>query len=61
MVTADQFVSEMQPSYKHVYKTTEHNFAADVARFVKSGDTVVCLNAGSLSRHVPELLEALKK
>ena len=60
-VTADKFVSEMTPSYPHVYKTTENDFGADVAQFVKSGDTVVCLNAGSLSRHIPELLEALKK
>ena len=60
-VTADKFVSEMAPSYPHVFKTTENDFALDVARFVKSGDTVVCLNAGSLSRYIPELLEALKK
>ena len=60
-VTADKFVSEMAPSYPDVYKTTENDFGQDVARFVKTGDTVVCLNAGSLSRHIPELLEALKK
>lgn len=60
-VTADKFVSEMAPSYPNVFKTTENDFALDVARFVKSGDTVVCLNAGSLSRHIPELLEALQK
>ncbi|MBO7484160.1 MAG: UDP-N-acetylmuramate--L-alanine ligase [Alphaproteobacteria bacterium] len=60
-VMADKFVAEMLPSYKHIYKTSETNFARDVAHFVQSGDTVVCLNAGSLSRHIPELLEALKK
>ena len=60
-VTADKFVEEMHPSYSHVYKTTENNFGQDVARFVQKGDTVVCLNAGSLSKYIPELLEALKK
>ena len=60
-VTADKFVTEMAPSYPNVYKTTEGDFTLDVARFVKTGDTVICLNAGSLSRHIPELLEALKK
>ena len=60
-VSADQFVDEMKPSYPNIYKTTENDFAFDVARFTKSGDTVVCLNAGSLSHHIPELLEALKK
>ena len=60
-VTADKFVSEMTPSYPNVFKTTEDNFVLDVGHFVKAGDTVVCLNAGSLSRHIPELLEALKK
>ena len=60
-VTADKFVSEMVPSYPHVFKTTEDDFSLDVAHFTKSGDTVVCLNAGSLSRHIPELLEVLKK
>ncbi len=60
-VSADKFVSEMKPSYPNIYKTTEKDFAFDVARFTKSGDTVVCLNAGSLSGHIPELLEALQK
>ncbi|MGN0920024.1 MAG: UDP-N-acetylmuramate--L-alanine ligase [Alphaproteobacteria bacterium] len=60
-VTADKFVDEMQPSYPNVYKTTENDFAEAVAHFVKPGDTVVCLNAGSLSGHIPQLLEALKK
>ena len=60
-VTADKFVSEMAPSYPNVFKTTEEDFGRDVSHFVQSGDTVVCLNAGSLSRHIPELLEALQK
>ena len=60
-VTADKFVDEMTPSYSYVYKTTENDFGQDVARFVQKGDTVVCLNAGSLSKHIPELLEELKK
>ena len=60
-VTSDRFVAEMQPCYKNVYKTTEADFGKDLARFADSGDTVVCLNAGSLSGHIPELLEALKK
>ena len=60
-VTADKFVTEMKPSYKNIYKTTEDNFALDVSRFVKAGDTVVCLNAGSLSGHITELLEAIKR
>ena len=60
-VSADKFVSEMAPSYKHVYKTTEKDFAQDVARFAESGDTIVCLNAGSLSKYIPQLLEALQK
>ena len=60
-VTADKFVDEMKPSYSHVYKTTENDFGQDVAHFVQKGDTVVCLNAGSLSKHIPELLEELKK
>ena len=60
-VTADKFVAEMVPSYQSVYKTTETDFSKDVARFTKAGDTVICLNAGSLSRHIPELLEVLQK
>ena len=60
-VTSDRFVAEMTPSYKNVYKTTENDFALDVAHFAQKGDTVVCLNAGSLSRYIPDLLEALKK
>ena len=60
-VTADKFVAEMAPSYKNVHKTTESDFAVDVSHFVQSGDTVVCLNAGSLSRHIPTLLEVLQK
>lgn len=60
-VTADKFVSEMKPSYPDIYKTTENDFSKEVAHFVQAGDTVICLNAGSLSGHIPELLEALKK
>lgn len=60
-VTADKFVSEMVPSYHNVFKTTENDFGMDIASFVKAGDTIVCLNAGSLSHHIPQLLEALKK
>jgi UDP-N-acetylmuramate--alanine ligase len=60
-VNTSNFVSQMQKIRSNVFETTTENFAQDVASFVQSGDTVVCLNAGSLSRQIPELLEVLKK
>jgi UDP-N-acetylmuramate--alanine ligase len=60
-VNTSNFVSQMQKIRSNVFETTTENFARDVAQFVQSGDTVVCLNAGSLSRQIPELLEVLKK
>ena len=59
-VTAEKFVGELKPVQKNVFKTTETDFAQDVAKFVQKGDTVICLNAGSLSGKIPTLLEALK-
>lgn len=59
-VTAEKFVSELQPVQKNVFKTDEENFAKQVADFAQEGDTVICLNAGSLSGKIPTLLEALK-
>ena len=60
-VTSENFVSQMQKIKQGVFKTSEQTFATDVANFVQVQDTVICLNAGSLSRYIPELLEALKK
>ncbi len=60
-ITSEKFVSEMQKVRSNVFKTSETDFAKDVSNYVHSDDTVICLNAGSLTRHIPELLEALKK
>ena len=60
-VNTSNFVSQMQKIRPNVFETTTENFAKNVADFVGPNDTVVCLNAGSLSRQIPELLEALKK
>ncbi len=59
-VSAEKFVSELAPVQKNVFKTDEENFAKQVVDFTQAGDTVVCLNAGSLSGKIPTLLEALK-
>ena len=60
-VNTQNFVAKMQQIKANVFETTTQSFADDVAKFVNSNDTVICLNAGSLSRQIPELLEALKK
>ena len=60
-VNTQNFVAKMQQIKANVFETTTQSFAEDVAKFVNSNDTVICLNAGSLSRQIPELLEALKK
>ncbi len=60
-ITAENFVNQMQQIKANVFKTGETTFARQVKEFVHSGDTIICLNAGSLSRRIPELLETLKK